>query len=95
MRLEGKHAVVTGASTGIGRAIAQAFAREGAAVIVNYCRSDSDAQSCVDAIRNAGGRASLLQADVQHPTEVSRLVDGAVAELGSIDRISFPLWMEV
>jgi 3-oxoacyl-[acyl-carrier protein] reductase len=85
VKLEAKRAVVTGASRGIGRAIAQAYAREGAAVIVNYCRSGDAAQSCVYAIRDAGGWASALQADLADPSEISRLVDGAVAELGAID----------
>ena len=85
VKLEGKRAVVTGASTGIGRAVAQQFACEGAHVIVNYHRSHDDARSCVDAIRGAGGRARLLQADVGDPDGVSRLIDAAVAELGSID----------
>ena len=64
MTLAGKTALVTGASRGIGRAVALRLAREGAAVGINYRESAADAESLAEEIRNGGGRALALGADV-------------------------------
>src|SRR6476646_4161583 len=85
-RLEGKTALVTGGSRGIGRAICQAFAREGAAVIVNYTANPEKATRVVADIVKAGGRATALQADVSSKSAVEGMVKTAAAEkMGSID----------
>lgn len=85
LRLHGKRAVVTGASSGIGRAVALAFAREGAQVVVNYARSAERAASVVAEIEAAGGRAFAVQADVAVATAIAALVDEAERVLGGID----------
>ncbi|MEQ8231381.1 MAG: SDR family NAD(P)-dependent oxidoreductase, partial [Gammaproteobacteria bacterium] len=85
MRLSNKRAVVTGASSGIGRAIAAAFAREGAAVVVNYANSHARATSVVEALRATGATAHAVQADVADAVAVEALVDEAWSLLGGID----------
>ncbi|MEZ5294463.1 MAG: glucose 1-dehydrogenase [Vicinamibacterales bacterium] len=85
MRLKGKVALVTGASQGIGRAIAERFAKEGADIVVNY-RSDPDtAAEVADGARAAGVRATALQADVSVVEQVRSLIERAVAEMGRLD----------
>lgn len=83
--LDGKAAVVTGASRNIGRAIALALAADGAAVLVNG-RSDGEAAEAVaDEIRSAGGRAVAHLADVSDEGAVAAMADAALASFGSID----------
>ncbi|MFJ7735264.1 3-oxoacyl-[acyl-carrier-protein] reductase [Lysinibacillus sp. NPDC097287] len=84
-KLEGKVAVVTGASRGIGRAIALKLADEGAKVIVNYSGSQAKAEEVVAAIHEAGGEALAVQASVAKSDEVSALMDAAVKTFGSLD----------
>ena len=75
MKLEGKVALVTGASRGIGRAIAEELAAEGAAVIINYNGSREAAEEVAAKIQEAGGKASVIQCSVADPeaVEASRL----------------------
>ena len=83
--LKGKVALVTGASRGIGRAIAERLARGGAAVVINYSRSADEAMKLKKEIESAGGRALAVQADMARITEVVRLFDEALAHFGRLD----------
>jgi 3-oxoacyl-[acyl-carrier protein] reductase len=80
LSLQGKTALVTGAATGIGRAIALMFAQAGARVVVNHLRQPDAAQAVVQAIASAGGEALAIDADVSHAADVQRLV----AEAGEV-----------
>ncbi len=84
-RLEGKIALVTGGSRGIGRGIALELAREGAHVAVNYRRDTAAADVTVRAIRELGGGAVALQADVSDWPAVQRMVDAALRHFGHLD----------
>ncbi len=77
-------AVVTGASRGIGRAIALELARQGAAVVVNYHKSADQAQEVVARIREAGGRAEAFQADVADPQQAQALIRFALDTFGDL-----------
>jgi len=83
--LNGKVALVTGASRGIGAAIARKLAACGAAVAVNYAGSESAARTLVDEIVAGGGRAVALQADVSSPEAAVALVEGTIEALGGLD----------
>jgi 3-oxoacyl-[acyl-carrier protein] reductase len=85
MRLEGKKAVVTGASRGLGRAIALALAREGADVLVNYATREEQAKEVVAAVERLGRRGFLHRADVSDGAQVRSMVQAAVAGLGRVD----------
>lgn len=84
-RLQDKTAVVTGASSGIGAAIARAFAAEGAHVIVNYRKSVDRARAVVAEIHSCSGLAQAIQADVASPAQVRELVSQTQAAVGDID----------
>jgi 3-oxoacyl-[acyl-carrier protein] reductase len=84
-RLEGRVALVTGGSRGIGRATALKLGAEGAAVAVNYAASEDAARQVVDAILAASGRARAWQADVSDRAAVDAMVAGVVSEFGRID----------
>jgi 3-oxoacyl-[acyl-carrier protein] reductase len=84
-KLKGKVAVVTGASKGIGAGIAKQFAAEGAAVVVNYASSKTDADKVVDNITKRGGRAIAVQGNVAKKADVERLFAEAKKAFGRID----------
>jgi glucose 1-dehydrogenase len=85
MRLENKVAIVTGAATGIGQAIAIGLAREGAAVVVDYVGKPGSADDTVHQIQSAGGKALAVEADVSDPNQVGSLVSQTVAQFGHLD----------
>lgn len=85
MKLEGKIAVVTGASKGIGAGIAKALGAAGATVVVNYATSKSDADAVVAQIRALGGNAVGIQADMSQSADVIRLFDTVRSDYGTLD----------
>ncbi|SEI17211.1 MULTISPECIES: SDR family oxidoreductase [unclassified Leifsonia] len=84
-KLTGKVALITGADSGIGKAVAIAYAREGADVAISYLDEDSDAEDTAKWVREAGRRAILLPGDVSDPQHCRDLVAKTVNELGGID----------
>lgn len=84
-KLTGKAAIVTGADSGIGRAVAIAFAREGADVLISYLDEDEDAQEVARWVTEAGRRAVLVPGDLSDPAHCRALVARAVEEFGTID----------
>lgn len=84
-RLEGMAALVTGAARGIGAAIADRLALDGAAVVINYSKSAAEAQGLAERIRAHGGRAVTCRADMSVPAEVRELVDAAQRAFGRLD----------
>jgi len=86
-RLDGKTALVTGASRGIGRAIALELAREGAKVAISFVHSDAKAQAVLDEIIAQGGSGMLAKADVAHPEEARAMVKRVAEEFGRLDAL--------
>ena len=84
-KLTGKVALVTGASKGIGAAIATALAADGASVVVNYASSKEGAEAVVARIKQAGGTAVAVRGDVSQQAEAKALVDAAVQQFGRLD----------
>lgn len=85
MILQNKVAVVTGGSRGIGKAIAEKFAAEGASVAILYSSNSASADAVVEEIRNAGGTAKAYQCHVENTDEVGKTIDKVVNDLGKID----------
>jgi 3-oxoacyl-[acyl-carrier protein] reductase len=83
--LENKVALVTGASRGIGRAIARQFAEEGASVAINYNRSEKEAETTLQEVRAAGANGITVRADISKKSEVEEMVRTVVREFGRID----------
>ncbi|MER8915687.1 SDR family oxidoreductase [Mesorhizobium sp. M0761] len=83
--MQGKTALVTGSSRGIGRAIAEGLASKGAAVVVNYVGNHEAADEVVAAIAGKGGKAIAVQADISSVSDIHRLFDEAESEFGAID----------
>ncbi len=85
MRLKDKIALVTGSSRGVGRAVALGFAKEGAAVVINYTSNEKAASEVVDQIRAMGSKAISVKADVARKSDVGDLVSAAVETFGRLD----------
>ncbi|MEO8876408.1 MAG: SDR family NAD(P)-dependent oxidoreductase, partial [Polyangiaceae bacterium] len=84
-RLDGKVAVITGGSRGIGRACAEALAAQGATVVVNYVRGEDAARATADAITQAGGKAEISGFDVADTKVTERALEALVEKHGRID----------
>ncbi|QVQ29673.1 SDR family oxidoreductase [Achromobacter deleyi] len=83
--LKGQTALVTGANSGIGRAVAVALGKAGADVVVNYVTNPADAEVVAEEIRSGGQRAMTVQADVADEAQVQAMFDAAVREFGTVD----------
>lgn len=84
-RLRGRKALITGGDSGIGRAVANAFAREGADVLISYLDEREDAAETQKLIEDAGRKAVLIAGDIQHSAHCRKIVETAVSELGGVD----------
>ncbi len=84
-RLSGKRAVITGGDSGIGRAVAIAFAREGADVLISYLDEDKDAEETKSWVEKAGRKAIFVPGDIQYAPHCKHIIDTAVSQLGGID----------
>src|ERR671917_2637682 len=85
-RLEGKAAIITGGDSGIGRAVALAFAREGADVLISYLESEEpDAQETIRAVEGSGHKAVAVPGDIQDEAHCQQIVEEGVSEFGKID----------
>lgn len=85
MRLKDKVAIITGAATGIGQGIAIRFAREGAAVVVDYVGNPKAPEQTVNTIKGEGGKVLAVEADVSDPKQVENLISSAVKTFGKLD----------
>jgi 3-oxoacyl-[acyl-carrier protein] reductase len=85
MRLEGKVALITGGSRGIGSAIGRLFAQEGAKVAINYLTSEEGAKNVADEIYQLGGEAQVIKADVSMADQVKKMVQEVMDRFGTVD----------
>jgi glucose 1-dehydrogenase len=85
MKLQNKVAIVTGAATGIGKAIATTMAAEGASVVIDYVGDPAFANAAVQAIQSAGGKVTAVAADVSNPGQVNQLIQKAIDFFGKLD----------
>ncbi|MBD2771962.1 glucose 1-dehydrogenase [Iningainema tapete] len=84
-KLDGKVAIVTGASRGIGKAITQRLTQDGAAVVINYGRSADEAEELVSSIESQGGKALAVQADMSQVADIRRLFQETMNKFGQLD----------
>jgi hypothetical protein len=84
-RLHGRVALITGGDSGIGRAVALAFAREGADVLISYLNEDSDAEETARVVREAGRQMVIAPGDISEEVHCQSLIERAVSELGTLD----------
>lgn len=84
-KLKGKKAIITGGDSGIGRAVAIAFAREGADVLISYLKEEADAQETAKWVEEAGQKAVLLAGDISEEAHCKKIVQRAVEEFGQVD----------
>ena len=84
-KLEGKAAIITGGDSGIGRAVAIAYAREGADVVISYLNEDEDAKDTARLVEEAGRRAVLVRGDLDTAAQCRAVVETAVEQLGKVD----------
>ena len=84
-KLQGRKAIITGGDSGIGRAVAIAFAREGADVLIAYLNEDEDAQETAKLVEAAGRKAVLMPGDLREEAHCQQIIEKAISELGGID----------
>jgi NAD(P)-dependent dehydrogenase (short-subunit alcohol dehydrogenase family) len=84
-RLKDKKAVITGADSGIGRAVAIAYAREGADILISYLEEHEDAEATKKLVESAGRKALLVAGDIQDPAHCRKIIEKAVSELGGVE----------
>src|SRR4051794_37295392 len=84
-KLKGKAAIITGGDSGIGRAVALAFAREGADVLISYLDEEADARETARVVEKEGRKCIAVAGDIQDEAHCRKLVDRAVKELGKVD----------
>jgi NAD(P)-dependent dehydrogenase (short-subunit alcohol dehydrogenase family) len=84
-KLKGKAALITGGDSGIGRAVALAFAREGADILISYLNEESDAQETVRIVQKEGRKCIAVAGDIQEESQCKNLVERAVSEFGKVD----------
>lgn len=84
-KLEGKKAIITGGDSGIGRAVAIAFSREGADVLISYLNEDKDAEETAKYVEEAGQKAVLVKGDISEEEHCKKIIQQAVSEFGQID----------
>lgn len=84
-KLTGRKAIITGGDSGIGKAVAIAFAREGADVLISYLNEDQDAETTARYVQDAGRKAILMRGDISDEAQCKAIIDRAVKEFGQID----------